>query len=936
VDGLQTWNVTFNNGMSVTNQTITSYDPTHGYRIVTAVAPDGSTAISTNLFGRPISVTSKDATGVQIGQMTYGYDTQGRQSTVTDARNGTTTSYFNNADQVSGTLTPSPDGVQGGQITTNYFDSMGRVIKATLPDNTSVTNTYYSTGLREETYGSRTYPVLYSYDAQGRMTTMTTWTNFAASAGAAVTAWNYDGYRGFLTNKAYADGKGPSYTYTAAGRLQTRVWARGITTTYTYDNAGGLSTVGYSDSTAGMGYGYDRQGRTMTITNGATVCTLAYNDAGKLLGESYTGGPLDGLSVTNGYDTLLRRIVLSLNSPSSTLNTNAYGYDAASRLSTVASGTNSAIYAYVANSPLVSQIVFTNGNALCMTTTKTYDYLNRLTQIQSSAGGSTVGSFNYANNAANQRTAVTNADNSYWIYQYDSLGQVISGKKYWTDGTPVAGQQFTYNFDDIGNRKTTASGGDSSGANLRSVNYAVNNLNQYTGRNVPGYVDILGEANSNATVTVDLQRAYRYGNYFQDELSFDNTSAALYPSLTNLAVLNNGTNVDIITTNIGNVLLPQTPETFGYDSDGNMTNSGRWTVAWDGENRAISFASLASAPSASKKKVDCAYDYKGRRIQKIVSTWNGSAYVAQSTNRFIYDGWNLVGVLDGNDSLLYSFQWGTDLSGTMQGAGGVGGLISMAVYSGTNAGTYFYSFDGNGNVAALVNATNGAIAAQYEYGPFGEPIRATGPLAFINPFLFSTKYYDSETALYYYGYRYYDSSIGRWPNRDPIEERGGKNLYGFVGNHSLNDVDMLGCLVGTVSFPQYYGYMDTSTFWAERGFKVEITWTPPASWGDKPCCHCMAAGWTQYYNDGTIDIPPNDEDSTGMWFCDAPTKAAILADQPHVGDIAYWMLQSHSWSFKDTLTCMEGKDVGKVYATVYWGGTYTYDSMPVTSPYIIQ
>ena len=44
----------------------------------------------------------------------------------------------------------------------------------------------------------------------------------------------------------------------------------------------------------------------------------------------------------------------------------------------------------------------------------------------------------------------------------------------------------------------------------------------------------------------------------------------------------------------------------------------------------------------------------------------------------------------------------------------------------------------------------------------------------------------------YYGYRYYDPITGRWPSRDPIEERGGINLYGFVGNDGVNALDVLG------------------------------------------------------------------------------------------------------------------------------------------------
>ena len=43
-----------------------------------------------------------------------------------------------------------------------------------------------------------------------------------------------------------------------------------------------------------------------------------------------------------------------------------------------------------------------------------------------------------------------------------------------------------------------------------------------------------------------------------------------------------------------------------------------------------------------------------------------------------------------------------------------------------------------------------------------------------------------------YGYRYYDPVTGRWPSRDPIEETGGVNLYGFCGNNGVTDIDLLG------------------------------------------------------------------------------------------------------------------------------------------------
>jgi len=68
------------------------------------------------------------------------------------------------------------------------------------------------------------------------------------------------------------------------------------------------------------------------------------------------------------------------------------------------------------------------------------------------------------------------------------------------------------------------------------------------------------------------------------------------------------------------------------------------------------------------------------------------------------------------------------------------------------------------------------VSARDEYGPFAENLRGTGPLAKANPFRFSTKFQDDETDLLYYGYRFYNQSLGRWPKRDPLEEKGGKNL----------------------------------------------------------------------------------------------------------------------------------------------------------------
>lgn len=752
-DGLNTWEISWRDvNVAVTNHTTISPGTS---RSEIAVVPDGSYVIRTYSYGQLVSESRYDSADNQIGGTTYGYDAHGRQNTMADVRNGTTTYTFNNADFVASVTTPDPGSGGSAQTTTTYYNTMMQATNVVQSDGVGVTNEYYLTGEQKCSYGVRTYPVAYSYDYAGRMKTMTNWSNFSGNAGPRVTTWKYDAYRGFLTNKIYDGGvAGPSYTYTDAGRLATRTWARGIVTTYSYDNAGGLSTVVHSDTTSAITNSYDRRGLQSTVTWSSVTDTMSYNLAGELLSESYSGGILNGLAVTNGYDQFMRRTNLTALA-SGVMSRALYSYDNASRLSTVSDGTNNAAYSYVANSPLVSQIVFTSNSVTRMTTTKSYDYLNRLNSISSLPSASSAVSFGYNYNSANQRTRCTLADGSYWIYTYDARGQVTTGHKYFYDGTPVAGQQFDYSFDDIGNRTQAKSGGDQTGSNQRTANFYANNLNQLTNRDVSAYVDIKGVSIATNVVTVNNQTAYRKWEYFRDELPANNSPSALW---TNIIVAATGQ-----TSVTGNVYVARAPELFKYDADGNLTNDGRWAYIWDGENRLIQMN--VNTNVGPQYQLMFAYDSQGRRIQKTVFT-NG---IGIYTNQFLYDGWNLVAELGAAGSPIRSYMWGIDLSGSMRGAGGIGGLLNMSCY-GVETTNYLPAFDGNGNVMALVGVADGTDLAQYEYGPFGETIRTTGPAAALNPIRFSTKFQDDESDIFYYGHRYYVPFSSRWLNRDLLED----------------------------------------------------------------------------------------------------------------------------------------------------------------------
>jgi RHS repeat-associated protein len=190
-------------------------------------------------------------------------------------------------------------------------------------------------------------------------------------------------------------------------------------------------------------------------------------------------------------------------------------------------------------------------------------------------------------------------------------------------------------------------------------------------------------------------------------------------------------------------------------------------------------------------KLNFAYDAQGRRIRKQVFAWTGSAWATTPASdlRFLYDGWNLLAEYNAlaSNAVVRTHVWGLDLSGSEQGAGGVGGLLWTISGSAAHAPGY----DANGNVVAWVDLANGTVTGRRDYGAFGETLLATGNAA-SQPFAFSTKYRDAEIDLYYYGFRYYNPFTGRWPSRDPIEEVGGLNLYEMVGNNAVTNFDKLG------------------------------------------------------------------------------------------------------------------------------------------------
>jgi RHS repeat-associated protein len=186
-----------------------------------------------------------------------------------------------------------------------------------------------------------------------------------------------------------------------------------------------------------------------------------------------------------------------------------------------------------------------------------------------------------------------------------------------------------------------------------------------------------------------------------------------------------------------------------------------------------------------------------------------------ATSTYKYDAWNSIAEYERGTgvspvlTLKKTRLWGTDLSGTPQGAGGVSGLLSESIISNPQSPIYYPTYDGNGNISEYLTAT-GTTAAHFEYDTFGTTVVNTDT-ANLFTYRFSTKPRDQETGLYYYyGFRYYDPMTGRWPFKNPIKEKGGVNLYGFVRNDGVNKTDFLGnfCCYACISVDDGLGPID--------------------------------------------------------------------------------------------------------------------------------
>ncbi|MCW1914753.1 hypothetical protein OJ996_14290 [Luteolibacter sp. GHJ8] len=792
-----------------------------------------NTQVATNINGLTVSSRGRDATNAT----TYFYDGLGRLVKSVSPRGEITVQGYH----ADGSLASVTD---HGNKTSSYryypasHVASGKIQSITDPQGGTRTFAYSPRGEVTEEAGTATYKVTYEYDVYGAKKKMFTWRDSTTSD---PTEWIYQDGTGLLLSKKDAANQAVTYTYYSSGKIERRTWARGVTTDYTYNGFGDLTGINYSDSTPDVTLGaYDRLGRPGNVTQTGLGSEVMTYMPGKqdLRSRYYSGATGSGLTIhkylpgrgihytdldSAGRSPGFRETGATTSSGYTYLRQITYEFDAAGRLGNVqdglvGNGVQSAIYTYHPDSSLIATVENKTGIPTTGTSwfreSRSHDIRNRLTGIRSQRLGSSTAQLTthaYRYDSLGRRVKNTFQDGSSWEYGYNDRSEVVSSTRKTSTGTLVPPLGTSYSYDGIGNRLSSASGV------LGDHTYTPNSLNQYGTVTTGGSRTAIGRADAAWDILVNNEPTSEIGDIYYSELSpVSNAAAPVWKEV----VTKRSTNIPSSSDRFWFAKASTTPT---YDADGNLlsdghdtstsTHEGRWVYTWDAENRLIKMETSAKAVTAgmSFTRLVFEYDWQGHRIARHL--WKGGTSGSPTfvnSRRWLYDGWNPVTEFSGTSSsaatgstaaALTRYTWGTDLSGSLQGAGGVGGLLLQTTMSGL---VYERpSYDGNGNIVAWTKSNATAPTARREYDAFGNVVMSEG--VWPSEYGFSTKNRDPESGLFYYGYRYYQSEQGRWLSKDPIEENGGVNLYGVAENDLTNRYDYIGLSGTNESRPQGVG-----------------------------------------------------------------------------------------------------------------------------------
>jgi len=647
-----------------------------------------------------------------------------------------------------------------------------------------------------------TIRTLYGYNSFGQLTSIT---EAEGTAVQKMTELIYDPVTHNLSEIKSGTNTVKSFTYDTVGRVRTVTDDTGLTLTYEYNDLNQVIRILYPDTVYSSGTPVSK----FVTINRSSCCPHIID------------GIIDraGLATTYVYDALKR--LRQVQGPSGTVmydydsngnlvkltdidkKTTTFEYDLDNRLvKKIFADVKFASYTYDKAGLLTKAV-----NARNIETNYTsYDPNHNLLRINYSDSTPDV-TFTYYDfsNLLKTRTDGT----GLYQYSYDSNGKLTGIDGPWANDTitfqyneltqlknmvPQGGQtvNFSYDYDsgfsdpDIGRLKAVQTGANAYTYDYSGVNHLVQKLTRPNG-SYTDYVyndplkrltEIINKTSSGGIID---RHAFTYNNLDVIDTETIETGTALDPFTAGLTTYNYN--------NLNQLMDSTNPnQAFTYDDDGNMTqgftpNGYQFTATYDAESRlkTLQYTDTSMTPNIVRR---AEYFYSGDSLLAQVKKFDNG--VLTNDTRFVRAGFLPIQERDGSNAVTREYTWGMDMGG------GIGGLLNLR----QGGQDYSYLYDGKGNVMALIDG-NQQVVASYRYDEFGKLLKKTSSLD--QPYRFSTKQYDEETGLSYYGYRFYSPAIGRWMTRDPLGEAGGINLYGFVGNNPVNRIDPTGLVAVPVA-----------------------------------------------------------------------------------------------------------------------------------------
>ena len=471
----------------------------------------------------------------------------------------------------------------------------------------------------------------------------------------------------------------------ALGNLVSQSGTAAYPVRYDYDTLGRMKTLG----TRRSGEDWDETQWSRDLATGLVTAKTYADDS--TVSYSYTpdGKPLRttwarGAWKESAYDALGRLV----RETSSDGGSAGLGYDAFNRIASASNAVATYTYANSALGVATNETV-TIGGEVC-TLTRSVDGRHRLDAML--LDGQMQAACFYDNEG---RLSVVSNTVFSAAYAYSYRGMDVGYAITLTNGVSLkrALGRNAYRHELIRRVVNTTSTGCTN-----TLVYAYDDAGRRTARNA----DTIGyNARSEVTAATILSNSFTYAYY-----DIGSHTASTANSVETTYTANN-------LNQYSEISVPSVPsvDNLSYDLDGNLLTRDVFSYSYDAENRMI------AAYSNSVCVVSNAYDYMSRRVAK----WTPS-----HTTTFVYDGWNVIAehTHTQTHTLTNFYVWGKDLSGTTQGAGGVGGLLAVSM----GGQYYFPCHDANGNITAYVNES-GSVVAEYAYDAFGDTIAKSGSMA---------------------------------------------------------------------------------------------------------------------------------------------------------------------------------------------------------------